>query len=100
MPNQDAVRPTILIVEDYELNMKLWNDILGAQGYALLNTAFGIEAVLLAGGPPPQFILLRIWVAGHPGVVGGPQPQNPEANPPYFGGTPDPLPTTPPLTRT
>ena len=67
MPNQDAVRPTILIVEDYELNMKLWNDILEAQGYALLKTAFGLEAVELAGAHRPNLILLDL---GLPDISG------------------------------
>ena len=50
MPNQETTRSrTILIVEDNELNMKLWNDILEAQGYALLKTAFGLEAIGIAG---------------------------------------------------
>ncbi len=48
MVSQDAMRPkTILIVEDNELNMRLWNDILEAQGYALLKTALGLEAVVM-----------------------------------------------------
>jgi hypothetical protein len=38
---------SILIVEDNELNMTLWSDILEAQGYALFKTAFGVEALRL-----------------------------------------------------
>ena len=49
------------------MNMKLWNDILGAQGYALLKTAFGIEAVELAGAHRPNLILLDI---GLPDISG------------------------------
>jgi two-component system, cell cycle response regulator DivK len=55
------MRPrTILIVEDNELNMKLWNDILEAQGYALFKTALGLEAVAIARESRPDLILLDI----------------------------------------
>ena len=53
-------RKTILIVEDNELNMTLWNDVLEAQGYALLKTALGIEGVRLAREHRPDLILLDI----------------------------------------
>ena len=49
---------TILVVEDHELNMKLWNDILVAQGYMVLKTAFGLEAVEIARNRRPDLILL------------------------------------------
>jgi two-component system cell cycle response regulator DivK len=59
--DQDAARSrTILIVEDHELNMRLWNDVLEAQGYALLKTAFGLEAVEIARDRQPDLILLDI----------------------------------------
>jgi two-component system cell cycle response regulator DivK len=51
---------TILIVEDNELNMKLWNDVLEAQGYSLLKTAFGLEAIEIAREHGPDLILLDI----------------------------------------
>jgi|ERR1041384_3343256 two-component system cell cycle response regulator DivK len=51
---------TILVVEDNELNMKLWNDILEAQGYLLLKTAFGVEALTIALERQPDLILLDI----------------------------------------
>ena len=61
MAHQDATRSTtILIVEDNELNMKLWNDVLEAQGYSLLKTAFGIEALEIARKHRPHLILLDI----------------------------------------
>ena len=61
MVGRDAGRPkTILIVEDHELNMKLWNDVLEAQGYALLKTPFGLEAVEIASKSRPDLILLDI----------------------------------------
>ena len=51
---------TILVIEDNELNMTLWNDVLEAQGYALLKTALGIEGVRLARERLPDLILLDI----------------------------------------
>ena len=61
MAHQDATRSTtILIVEDNELNMKLWNDVLEAQGYSLLKTPFGIEALEIARKYRPDLILLDI----------------------------------------
>ncbi len=37
--------PTILIVEDNELNMKLFRDLLAAHGYVTMETNDGAEAV-------------------------------------------------------
>ena len=42
------MKKTVLIVEDNELNMKLFNDLLEAHGYATLKTSHGIEAMELA----------------------------------------------------
>src|SRR5918912_401084 len=51
---------TVLIVEDNELNMKLFNDLLEAHGYATLKTANGIEAIELARQHRPDLILMDI----------------------------------------
>lgn len=51
---------TVLIVEDNELNMKLFNDLLEAHGYATLKTADGIEAIELARTHRPDLILMDI----------------------------------------
>jgi two-component system cell cycle response regulator DivK len=51
---------TILIVEDNELNMKLFNDLLEANGYATVQTRNGIEAVALARQHRPNLILMDI----------------------------------------
>ncbi len=51
---------TVLIVEDNELNMKLFNDLLEAHGYATLKTANGIEAIELARAHRPDLILMDI----------------------------------------
>jgi two-component system cell cycle response regulator DivK len=51
---------TVLIVEDNELNMKLFNDLLEAHGYATLKTSHGIEAMELARAHRPDLILMDI----------------------------------------
>jgi two-component system, cell cycle response regulator DivK len=51
---------TILIVEDNELNMKLFHDLLEAHGYATLQTKDGNEALKLAREHRPNLILMDI----------------------------------------
>ncbi|MFD2678412.1 response regulator [Camelimonas lactis] len=51
---------TILIVEDNELNMKLFGDLLEAHGYQTLKTAQGSEALELARAHKPDLILMDI----------------------------------------
>ena len=51
---------TVLIVEDNDLNMKLFNDLLEAHGYLTLKTASGVEAVKLAREQKPDLILMDI----------------------------------------
>jgi len=55
-----AMPKTVLIVEDNELNMKLFNDLLEAHGYATLKTSHGIEAMELARAHKPDLILMDI----------------------------------------
>ncbi|MGE0650499.1 MAG: response regulator [Alphaproteobacteria bacterium] len=50
----------ILIVEDNELNMKLFHDLLEAHGYTTIQTRNGTEAVGLARTHRPDLILLDI----------------------------------------
>ncbi|MCW2274579.1 response regulator [Rhodoblastus acidophilus] len=50
----------VLIVEDNELNMKLFNDLLEAHGYQTLQTRNGVEAVSLARAHHPDLILMDI----------------------------------------
>lgn len=57
------VRPmtkTVLIVEDNELNMKLFHDLLDAYGYKTLQTRNGMEALALAREHRPDLILMDI----------------------------------------
>ena len=51
---------TILIVEDNELNMKLFSDLLEANGYATVQTRDGYEAFRLARQHRPDLILMDI----------------------------------------
>ena len=53
-------RQKVLIVEDNELNMKLFNDILRAHGYDTLQTRDGGEALALARRHRPDLILMDI----------------------------------------
>ena len=50
----------VLIVEDNELNMKLFHDLLDAQGYETLQTREGLEALSLAREQRPDLILMDI----------------------------------------
>ncbi len=51
---------TVLIVEDNELNMKLFHDLLEAQGYETLETREGLQALALARKHRPDLILMDI----------------------------------------
>jgi two-component system cell cycle response regulator DivK len=52
--------PTILIVEDNELNLKLLNDILVYHRYEILAARLGEEAIQLARRHMPNLIILDI----------------------------------------
>ena len=58
------MRKTVLIVEDNELNMKLFHDLLEAHGYDIVGTRNGIEALDLARRHRPDLILMDIQLAG------------------------------------
>ncbi len=51
---------TVLIVEDNDLNMKLFHDLLEAQGYGTLQTKDGLEALQMARDHHPDLILMDI----------------------------------------
>ena len=51
---------TVMIVEDNELNMKLFNDLLEANGYNIIQTRDGLEALKLARLHKPDLILMDI----------------------------------------
>jgi len=50
----------VLIVEDNELNMKLFHDLLDSQGYETLQTREGLQALALARQHLPDLILMDI----------------------------------------
>jgi two-component system, cell cycle response regulator DivK len=50
----------VLIVEDNELNMKLFHDLLEAHGYQILQTRDGMEALQMARRHRPDLILMDI----------------------------------------
>jgi two-component system cell cycle response regulator DivK len=51
---------TVLIVEDNELNMKLFHDLLEADGYRTVQTRSGNDAMRLAREHRPDLILMDI----------------------------------------
>ena len=51
---------TVLVVEDNELNMKLFHDLLEANGYNIVQTRNGLEAMDLARTHRPDLILMDI----------------------------------------
>ena len=51
---------TVLIVEDNELNMKLFNDLVETRGCRIVQTRSGVEAVELARRHHPDLILMDI----------------------------------------
>jgi two-component system, cell cycle response regulator DivK len=58
--SMDAAAKTVLIVEDNDLNMKLFHDLLDAHGYRTLQTKDGMEALDIARQHRPDLILMDI----------------------------------------
>jgi two-component system, cell cycle response regulator DivK len=58
----------ILLVEDNERNMKLFRDVLGANGYRTLEATSGEQAVALALEHRPDLVLMDIRLPGIDGV--------------------------------
>lgn len=54
------MKKKILIVEDNELNLKLFRDLLGAHGYETYETKEGLEAMPLTQKIKPDLILMDI----------------------------------------
>jgi len=59
-PDVRLAPKSVLIVEDNELNMKLFHDLLDAHGYATIQTRNGLEALSLARQHRPALILMDI----------------------------------------
>ena len=62
MPTEsvNGAAKTVLVVEDNELNMKLFHDLLEAHGYNILQTKDGMEALRMAREHRPDLILMDI----------------------------------------
>ena len=58
----------VLIVEDNELNMKLFNDLLEAQGYKVLQTRDGLSALDITRQNMPDLILMDIQLPEVSGI--------------------------------
>ena len=54
------VPKSVLIVEDNELNMKLFHDLLDAHGYKTIQTRNGLDALALARQHRPDLVLMDI----------------------------------------
>ena len=63
----DTVK-TVLIFEDNELNMKLFNDKLEAHGYRVLKTLEGLSALDIAREHRPDLILMDIQLPEVSGI--------------------------------
>ena len=58
----------VLVVEDNELNMKLFNDLLESQGYEVIQTRDGLSALDLARAHRPDLIIMDIQLPEVPGT--------------------------------
>jgi two-component system cell cycle response regulator DivK len=54
------MKKKVLIVEDNELNMKLFDDLLGAHGYETVKTRDGMKVLDLARAHKPDLIVMDI----------------------------------------
>ena len=68
MGTSEATAKTILVVEDNELNMKLFNDLLEAHGYNVVQTRDGLTALDLARQHKPDLILMDIQLPEVSGI--------------------------------
>ena len=57
---ENSMAKRVMIVEDNDLNMKLFNDLLEANGYETIKTRNGLEALDLARAHRPDLILMDI----------------------------------------
>jgi two-component system cell cycle response regulator DivK len=63
-----VMRKKVLIVEDNELNMKLFHDLLQAKGYDVVQTREGSTVLELAREHRPDLILMDIQLPGISGI--------------------------------
>ena len=67
-PEEAQGSKTILIVEDNELNMQLFNDLLTVHGYQTLQSRDGLDALKIARESKPDLILMDIQLPGMSGL--------------------------------
>lgn len=60
MLRENRTAPKILVVEDNELNLKLFRDLLEAQKYEVVSTRDGMEAYRLAREIMPNLVLMDV----------------------------------------
>lgn len=65
---QEATPKTILVVEDNDLNMMLFHDLLEMRGYNILQAREGTEALKLARRHRPDLIVMDIQLPGMSGL--------------------------------
>jgi two-component system, cell cycle response regulator DivK len=65
---QDDMTKQVLIVEDNDLNMKLFNDLLQAYGFSTLKSRSGLEGFELARTHRPDLILMDIQLPEVSGI--------------------------------
>jgi two-component system, cell cycle response regulator DivK len=63
-----SMQKTVLVVEDNELNMKLFNDLLEAHGYKVVQTRDGLSALDTARKHMPDLILMDIQLPEVSGI--------------------------------
>jgi two-component system cell cycle response regulator DivK len=63
-----SAQKKVLIVEDNELNMKLFNDLLEANSYVVIQTRDGLSALDLARKHHPDLILMDIQLPEVSGI--------------------------------
>jgi two-component system, cell cycle response regulator DivK len=59
-----ALTKTILVVEDNELNMRLFNDLLSAHGYKVLKASDGSAGLELTRQHHPDLIVMDVQLPG------------------------------------
>lgn len=63
-----SAQKKVLIVEDNELNMKLFNDLLEANGYAVIQTRDGLSALDLCRKHRPDLVIMDIQLPEVSGI--------------------------------
>ncbi len=66
---RETAAKTILIVEDNDLNMKLFHALLETRGYNVLQAPDGMEGLRLARQHRPDLIIMDIQLPGVSGLV-------------------------------